>query len=196
MGVFSVVTEMYNEMISKPSDWPIVLHTREFKKDNTVRSLIHPGNNRWFVSQFDGCSDIICDLVNIDYTNKEPTNIFHLWKRLDKGIRVSEYIGERFEIFSPSRLHSCYVFECLPQVELFINDDRLYYNGVHIMTFDHNNKKVSINQISRSQILKIIDPSPDYLIREEKTASHIEDLQNNLFGDIVVHEIVEHSFEN
>lgn len=169
--------EMYNEMMNNPSTWPIVIHTSD-----QGESLIHPGNNRWFISQFPECSNIECTLINIDYNKIEETNIFENFDKFKKGIRVVEYdeIGfpRNIEFHSPQPISLCYGFTCTDPVSFNLENDKLYINGVHVVTFSHGDKTAKINILDQDEILKVIEPSYSYIHREELFYDHEYDLSS------------------
>lgn len=176
-----VIAEMYNEMKYNTSEWPIVIHTLT-DNENDKQSIIHPGNNRWFVSQFDGLGDITADLIEIDYTKKDVSNIFNYFDKLPYGVRISEYfdknIDRKIEMYSPSDLSNVYTIHPKDTVTILLKNNQLIYNKVPLYTFDHDHKTIRVEKLSREDIAKITNPAPSWIHRETKMKDHQEKIKN------------------
>lgn len=178
-----VIAEMYNEMLNYQSVWPVVIHTVHDNSKNINQSIIHPGNNRWFVSQFPLLKDITVDLIEIDYTKKEMSNIFDYFEHLKYGIRVAEYYTEekfdrKFEFFSPNNLSVAYSFNCLDDNIIELKNNKLIFNAIPLYSFDHKNKTLNIEKITRHDVERIAEPSYSYSRRDIIFEEHLQKIEN------------------
>jgi len=183
-----VFVELYNELLSFPSMWPIVLHTEKIE-GRGIQSLLHPGNNRWMATQYSTSADAVCDLIEIDYTHKDTSDIYDYFDELQYGIKVVEYIyddGEvdelehvrKIEFFAPGNLGKSYRFDCEENVHLEMRNGKLTYQGIPLFYFDHELESVRPARLSQENINNMVSPSWAYTNRDTIFKEHFDNVNS------------------
>lgn len=122
------------------SYFPIVMSI--ITSDNVV---IHPGNTRIAMSQYDKFKNSVADLIIVDYTGNYNTNIS--FDNFPYGVKITEWVNNpakrNVEFFAPKIMHDTFTFVPLNyDIQVYYNGRTIFFNNVPILSLDHKNKKV------------------------------------------------------